>query len=418
MQLSRQAFRSSKGVLPSESDQNFDGGAVYPFERKCAPIVRYRDERGRVELKDLRELEFSTVLVALVFTLRSHLKTLLLVIALLILGSYGLDLVPLTPEPNYTVVAAPMAGFSDTVANAYSATVDTNGNAPIPARWSTVSTGLGHGVFTTSGNTSTYTRVVNDGPCDSGTPLPNCQFTFGSPTAGNYGSVDDNYFPNAGGLSQTFFSLRSVEVTIHHELLTNDLSGGFSDCGLSIGFGSAAGHANASLASNNLKVGARTGNRDLVRILHRIKSAGAESVELEAPMNTETDSGNSPYGTSSWNTSFNMTEDSPLSASGDYVDFKLSILLDHTAHTAILNFTPVATNKTLSAFHSQTISWPYTAALSNTVGGEARGGIVVGSGTQTITMAQLLAARSSIGFTQNGVSKSCGFSNVKLTLFK
>ncbi len=320
---------------------------------------------------------------------------------------------------NLIVNSDPFSGFSSDDSTTYAAAVDSQGSALWSGRYTMSGNGDAFGTFSYASKVVSYQRPDVLGPCTDGSlTAPSCGFTWGSGTDGVYHGGDYNLFPNAAGLSGEFQKLKYVQVDIHHELATGDLTGGLSDCGVDIGFGTGVGLAGAVASSNNLSLHGHSGShQDMVKFMHRYAGT-AESLVVEAPINEATDSSYTKWGVAVFDSNYNMSENSRPTLSGDYVDFRMSIVFDHVAHTATITTKPLATNKTLSAMQTQTVTWNYTAPHNAASGGENRGGLMFGSGTNPILLADFLSSRASIGFAGNGVTRRCYFSNVLVGTLK
>jgi hypothetical protein len=320
---------------------------------------------------------------------------------------------------NVVVNSSPMSGFTLNTTDIYSASVMSNGNALTPARWTMTGNGDVFGTFDYTNGTITYRRPDVTGPCTNGAlTAPSCGFTWGGGTNGVYHGGDYNLFPDAPALSNTFKMLKYVQVDIHHELATGDLSGGMSDCGIDLGFGTGATSPGGPLTSNNFRLPGRTSsNQDMVKFAHRY-SSGSEQMLIEAPLNNATDPSYTMWGLASFDTSYNMTKNSIPSLNGDYVDFRMWLVFDHVAKTVTIKTMPLATNKTLSAMQTQTVTWNYNNPHNATAGGEARGGLMFGTGTHPLSITDFENSRASVGFFANGVARSCGFTNVQVGTLK
>lgn len=324
---------------------------------------------------------------------------------------------PESVPSNLVFVTHPFDGFSLSAADVFSSSTTSTGASLYSPRYTMTGNGDVYGTIDFTAGVTTYQRPDVAGPCTNGAlTAPSCGFTWGSGTDGVYHGGDYNFFPDAPALSNEFQLLKFVQVDIHHELSTGDLTGGISDCGIDLAFGTSAGSANAALTSNNFRLPGRAStNQDIVKLGHRYNDA-TETILVEAPLNGATDSSYTIWGLASW--AGTMSSASRPAVSGDYVDFRMSIVFDHVAKTSTITLKPLATNKTLSAMQTQTVTWTYNNDQSATENGEARGGLMFGSGTHPLAIEDLESSRASVGFFANGVARRCGFSNLQIVLLK
>jgi len=93
--------------------------------------------------------------------------------------------------------------------------------------------------------------------------------------------------------------------------------------------------------------------------------------------------------------------------------------VNHSLSQITLTLTPLATNKIIGNMQAETVVWNFTnpAGSVDGVTGDAQAGLSFATGTDPLIRSNFDTSKVGIGFTANGVVKSCEFSNMQVTSY-
>ncbi|MFO0579227.1 MAG: hypothetical protein U1A78_34940 [Polyangia bacterium] len=268
------------------------------------------------------------------------------------------------------------------------------------------------GRFTYSAATRTAVFAKKErAACSSGT-APSCT------TQSDYANTDYNLFPNDPRLKLRLRDLVSLQVRVRQTTLTG-FPGMESACGIGLAFGGDGPHRNATDLSKDMRIKPSRYN-DQLRFL--VEGGGTDALQVDLPIN-----GFEPGSVITQNASystpdFDFIRNGVLQA-GSYIEYELRLVPNLVAGQFTLTLTPMdldgdgaVTNSGTIELVPQSVTWSYTAAADATSGSQPRGGILFGSGGDSLSRADFEASSVGIGLVASGRGIGrCEFRELRVT---